>query len=148
MTNGGLPPYYFRVKDNGALVFRVDAENRQRRLELDQIATININNGQVKAQGDTVLTEADEAAIAGWIAAREVELAAREVDDILRTVDHLNLTAHWAQARATDAQLDLVTDRLLMAMHDLRTVLVKKRADRLQGDQAFGSDRGDGKAKL
>ncbi|MEM8851162.1 MAG: hypothetical protein AAGE03_14145 [Pseudomonadota bacterium] len=132
--NGGLPPYYFRVKDNGALVFRVDAENRQRRLELDQIATVNINNGQVKPQGDTVLTSEDEAAIATWMSARTAELAARDVDDILRAVDHLNLTAHWAQSRATDAQLDQVTDRLLMAMHDLRTVLVKKRADRLLGD--------------
>ena len=131
MTNGGLPPYYFRVKDNGALVFRVDAENRQRRLELDQIATININNGLVKPQGDTELTEADEDAIADWMVARTAELAARDIDDILRAVDHLNLTAHWVQSRATDAQLDAVTDRLLLAMHDLRTVLVKKRADRV-----------------
>ncbi|WP_339644196.1 hypothetical protein [Jannaschia helgolandensis] len=131
MTNGGLPPYYFRVKDNGALVFRVDAENRQRRLELNQIATININNGLVKPQGDTELTEADEDAIADWMVARTAELAARDIDDILRAVDHLNLTAHWVQSRATDAQLDAVTDRLLLAMHDLRTVLVKKRADRV-----------------
>ncbi|MGB3687714.1 MAG: hypothetical protein WBA02_00265 [Jannaschia helgolandensis] len=134
MTNGGLPPYYFRVKDNGALVFRVDAENRQRRLELNQIATININNGLVKPQGDTELTEADEDAIADWMVARTAELAARDIDDILRAVDHLNLTAHWVQSRATDAQLDAVTDRLLLAMHDLRTVLVKKRADRVLKD--------------
>lgn len=131
--NSGLPPYYFRVKDNGALVFRVDAENRQRRLEFDQIATVNINNGQVKTQGGTVLTPEDEAAIAEWKAAREAELAARDIDDILRTVDHLNLTAHWAQSKATDEQLDQVTDKLLMAMHDLRSVLVKKRADKLLG---------------
>ena len=30
-----LPPYYFRVRDNGAFVFRVDTENRQRRIEMD-----------------------------------------------------------------------------------------------------------------
>lgn len=129
--NGGLPPYYFRVKDNGALVFRVDAENRQRRLELVQIATVNVNNDQVKPQGDTRLTPEDEAAIADWMAARKRDLAARDIDDILRTVDHLNLTAHWAQSRASDDDLDEVTDRLLMAMHDLRGVLVRKRADRL-----------------
>ncbi|UWQ20806.1 hypothetical protein [Jannaschia sp. W003] len=133
-ANGGLPPYYFRVKDNGALVFRVDAENRQRRLELEQIANVNVNNGAVKPQGDTELSEADRAAIDAWMAARTEELARREVDDILRTVDTLNLAAHWAQAKATDAQLEAVTDRLLMAMHDLRTVLAKKRADRVLGD--------------
>lgn len=132
--NGGLPPYYFRVKDNGALVFRVDAENRQRRLELDQIAAVNVNNGAVKPHGDHALTDEDRAAIDAWMAARRDELAARDVDDILRAVDTLNLTAHWAQSRATDAQLDAVTERLLLAMHDLRTVLVRKRADRLQGE--------------
>ncbi|MEM7489763.1 MAG: hypothetical protein AAF390_11640 [Pseudomonadota bacterium] len=130
MTDG-LPPYYFRVKENGALVFRVETENRQRRLELVQIATVNVNNGQVRPQGDRTLTAADDAAIAEWMDARVTTLAARDVDDILRTVDHLNLTAHWAQSRATDAQLDAVTDALLMAMHDLRTVLVRKRADRV-----------------
>ncbi len=46
-------------------------------------------------------------------------------------IDHLNLTAHWANSRATDAQLEEVTDALLLAMHDLRSVLVRKKADRL-----------------
>ena len=46
----------------------------------------------------------------------------------------MNLTTHWAQTRATDAQLDEVTDALLMAMHDLRTVLVRRKAERLMAD--------------
>ena len=29
---GDLPEYYFRVRENGATVFRVDTENRQRRV--------------------------------------------------------------------------------------------------------------------
>jgi hypothetical protein len=58
----------------------------------------------------------------------------REVDDILRTVDHLNLTTQWAQSRATDVQLEAVTDQLLLAMHDLRTMLVRRKADRLVKD--------------
>ena len=138
--NGGLPPYYFRVKENGALVFRVDAENRQRRLELEQIANVNVNNGAVKPQGDHELTEADRTAIDAWMAARRDELAARDVDDILRAVDTLNLTAHWAQARATDVQLDAVTERLLLAMHDLRTVLVRKRGERMQARAQAGTE--------
>jgi len=128
---GELPDYYFRVRDNGALVFRVDAENRQRRIEMDQIATINIRNGEVKPHGDRHLSDDDMAAITDWMTKRTALLAARDVDDILRAVDHLNLTTHWAQTRATDAQLDTVTDTLLLAMHDLRTVLVRKKADRL-----------------
>lgn len=130
MTDG-LPDYYFRVRENGAAVFRVNAENRQRRIEMDEIAVVNVKNGNIRPHGDTELTAADMAAIGDWLAARQTQLAAREVDDILRAVDHLNLTAQWAQSRASDAELELVTDVLLLAMHDLRTVLVRKKADRL-----------------
>ncbi len=130
-----LPDYYFRVRENGAFVFRVDTENRHRRIEMDQIAVINIKNGEVKAHGDRDLSEEDRAAIDDWIEERKATLAARDIDDILRTVDHLNLTAHWAQTRASDGDLEAVTDALLLAMHDLRSVLVRKKADRMmKGD--------------
>ena len=127
----GLPDYYFRVRENGAAVYRVETENRERRLELDQIAVVNVKRGDWKPQGDRVLSAGDEAAIREWLAARQAELAARALDDIGRTVDHLNLTAGWAQSQATDAELEAVTDRLLLAMHDLRSVLVRKKAERI-----------------
>jgi hypothetical protein len=126
-----LPDYYFRVRENGAAVFRISTENRQRRIEMDEIATVNVKNGNIKPHGDAALSKADLAAIGEWLTARQAQLAVREVDDILRTVDHLNLTTQWAQSRATGDQLDAVTDALLLAMHDLRTVLVRKKADRL-----------------
>ncbi len=126
-----LPDYYFRVRDNGAVVFRVDTENRQRRIDMEEIATVNINNGKVKPHGDEALTAEEEALIASWVAERRTVLAARDVDDILRAVDHLNLTTQWAQSKASDDALEQVTDSLLMAMHDLRSVLVRKKAERL-----------------
>jgi len=126
-----LPNYYFRVRENGAFVFRVDTENRDRRVEMDQIAVINIRNGEIKPHGDRTLSETDLKHIKDWMEERAGVLARRDIDDILRTVDHLNLTAHWAQTRASEAQLDAVTDALLLAMHDLRTVLVRKKADRV-----------------
>ena len=52
----------------------------------------------------------------------------------LVAVDHLNLTTQWAQSKATNAELEAVTDALLLAMHDLRTVLVRKKADRVLSD--------------
>jgi hypothetical protein len=70
------------------------------------------------------------------MSARADTLARRDVDDIHRAIDHLNLTAQWAQSRATDAALEDVTDALLLAMHDLRSVLVKKKAERLVKRQA------------
>jgi hypothetical protein len=126
-----LPDYYFRVRENGAAVFRLGTENRQRRIEMDEIATVNVKNGNIKPHGEVELTEADRVAIEQWLAARQAQLAMREVDDILRTVDHLNLTTQWAQSKATDAQLEAVTDALLLAMHDLRSMLVRRKADRL-----------------
>ncbi len=129
-----LPDYYYRVKDNGAAVFRVDTENRQRRIEMDQIAVVNIRKGEIKPHGDRTLTEADLTHIRGWMENRREVLAHRDIDDIYRAVDHLNLTTQWAQSKASDAQLEAVTDDLLLAMHDLRSTLVRKKADRLLKD--------------
>lgn len=129
--SGDLPDYYFRVRENGATVFRVDTENRQRRIEMEQIALVNVRNGEIRASGDRTLSNADMAAIRDWLADRQRLLSAREVDDILRTVDHLNLTTQWVQARASADQLEAVTDTLLLAMHDLRTVLVRKKSERM-----------------
>ena len=132
-----LPDYYFRVRDIGAVVFRLNPETRLRRLELEQIAVAKLRNGEIRAQGDYKLSETDLAAIRAWMADREAVLSARDVDDALRAVDQLNLTAGWVQTKATEAQLDQVTEALLMAMHDLRAVLVRKAADRLdKGDAA------------
>jgi hypothetical protein len=133
---GDLPDYYFRIRDNGAVVFRIDTENRQRRIEMEEIATVNVKNGNVKPHGDRVLTAPEVKLIRDWVAARQALLAERDVDDIFRAVDHLNLTTQWAQSKATDAQLEAVTDTLLLAMHDLRSVLVRRKADRLAKGEA------------
>ncbi|MEM9968826.1 MAG: hypothetical protein AAF755_12110 [Pseudomonadota bacterium] len=126
-----LPEYYFRIRENGAAVFRVDTENRQRRIELEQIAVLNVKNGEIKPHGARNLTEEEQSAIQDWMQARVATLQERDIDDIHRTIDHLNLTAQWAQSKATEAQLEEITDTLLLAMHDLRSTLVRKKADRL-----------------
>jgi len=134
---GDLPDYYFRIRENGAAVFKVDTENRQRRIELEEIAMVNVRNGNIKPHGERALTPEDMARIEDWLEKRRAQLEARDVDDILRAVDHMNLTTQWVQSKATDAQLEDVTDALLLAMHDLRSVLVRKKADRLmKGDGA------------
>jgi hypothetical protein len=126
-----LPDYYFRVRENGAAVFRVDTENRQRRIEMDQIAVINIRNGEVKPHGERTLSETDLAEITRWMTDRTALLAKRDIDDIHRAVDYLNITKQWVQSKASEQQLEDVTDALLLSMHDLRSVLVRKKADRL-----------------
>ncbi|WP_425099627.1 hypothetical protein [Tropicibacter sp. S64] len=126
-----LPEFYFRTRDNGALVYRVDTENRQRRIDLNQIAVVNLNKGEIRAHGEHVLTEDETAAIRDWMDGRQAVLAGRETEDILRTIDALHTAAQWAQSRATPEALEAVTDDLLLAMHDLRQVLVRKKADRV-----------------
>jgi len=126
-----LPEFYFRVRENGAFVFRVDTANRQRRIDMQQIAVVNIKNGELKPHGDHQLTAEETQIIREWMEDRTEVLAQRDIDDIFRAVDYLNLTTHWAQSRASEDQLEDVTDSLLLAMHDLRTVLVRKKADRL-----------------
>lgn len=135
-----LPDYYFRIRENGAAVFRVDTENRQRRIEMDQIALVNVNKGEVKPHGDRDLTDEDIAAIQDWLNKRVALLAQRDIDDIHRAVDYMNVTTQWVQSKASDEQLEDVTDALLLAMHDLRSVLVRKKADRLLKKAADAND--------
>lgn len=128
---GDLPEYYFRIRENGAAVFKVDTENRQRRIEMEEIAIVNVRNGNIKPHGDRKLTGDETAIVTDWLEKRMAILAARDIDDIFRAIDHMNLTTQWVQSKATDAQLEDVTDSLLLAMHDLRSVLVRKKAERL-----------------
>jgi hypothetical protein len=109
----------------------VGTDPRDQRIEMDQIAVVNTRNGEVKPHGGREMTDADRAAIADWLEKRRALIARREADEIARTVDVLNLAAHWAQTRATERELEDLTGPLLLAMHDLRTVLVRKKADRL-----------------
>ncbi|WP_128254436.1 hypothetical protein [Falsirhodobacter deserti] len=124
------PDLYFRIRDNGALVFRLDTENRHRRLDMEHVATVNIAKGEFKNQGDRVLTGDEEEAIGAWITARRSLLALREMEAIRTAMEQMNLAAQWAQSKATDEQLDAVTNDLLMTMHDLRSVLVRRAAER------------------
>lgn len=125
------PDYYFRLRDNGALVFRVDTENRQRRIEMTQIAAVNIRNGEIKPHGDQELSEQDQARIRDWMTERSAVLAARELESVRLCIEQMNILTHWAQARASDAELEQFTEPLLLAMHDLRSTLVRKKAARI-----------------
>ncbi len=73
--------------------FKVKTENRQGRLDSEQIAVINIRNGDVKPHGTYSRTQGEEQLIQDWLAQRKDLLAQHEIYDMLRTVGHLNLTA-------------------------------------------------------
>jgi len=81
-----LPDYYFRIRDNGAFVFRVDTENRQRRIEMDHIAVVNIKNGDIKPQGGRTLSPEDLREIKRWMAERTDLLARRDIKKLVTAV--------------------------------------------------------------
>ena len=65
-----LPSHFFRIRENGAAVFRVDTENRHQRIEMDQIATVNTKNGDIKVQNGRELNAEDQKAIDDWLSKR------------------------------------------------------------------------------
>lgn len=59
-----LPNLYFRIRENGAAVFRLDTTMRDRRIEMEQVAVINTSRGDYKVHGEFTLTAAEETLIA------------------------------------------------------------------------------------
>lgn len=127
------PELYFRMRDTNAAVFRVDHDERHGRIVLTQIAVATPGNGRIKPHGEHELSTAEEAGINDWIAAQRDELARRARDDAERTAEAIGRTAQWVQSSATPDDLDAVAHRLLMAMHDLRTTLVRRQGERRRG---------------
>ena len=116
---------YFRIKDNGATVFRINDEVRQRRLDLQPVAEANVRNGDIKLRKDVVLTDGEKAEITGWLDARRAELKAREIEQARLTIEHLNATANWISSKPDEAAAEEMSEGLLMAMHDLRAAIVR-----------------------
>ena len=53
-----LPGLYFRVHENGAVVFCLDPETRRGRIEMQQIAVVNVPRGEIRRQVDRLTRKA------------------------------------------------------------------------------------------
>ena len=119
---------YFRHRENGVVVFRMEVANRQRRIELNQIASIS-QKGEITPHKRRPPTEAEMAEIAAW----QTEWAARVEAEDLNTTEkflvELNQFTDWVQRRADHAEIDAHSDPLLMAILDLRQVVVRRLAE-------------------
>lgn len=131
-----LPELYFRIRENGALVFRVDTENRQGRLDLEPLAMANVRNGEIRPQGGRDISSAERGEIEAWITARQTELADRDAEIARATVEAINAAAHWVQTKASAEDVDAHASALLMAMHDLRSQIVRRQADALDSESS------------
>ena len=117
------PNLYFRRKDNGTAVFRI-TDSEHSRMNLHQIAMLK-RNGEVKPLNNQEVTEVEITEITAWHEAREAGQQARDTARIDTLIGEINATAQWLQSSANGAQINAAAEPLLMAIHDLRTTLVK-----------------------
>jgi hypothetical protein len=122
---GGGRSYYFRPRPGGAALMKIDYDPRLRRSRMRRIAGVDAASGDIRVSDGHTLTDAEQALIAGYLE-RGNGLDGRAA----KAVSEIGHIAHWAQFRANPDELAAVSEELLLAMQDLRDVLVRKAAQR------------------
>lgn len=122
---GGGREYYFRPRPGGAMLLRIAYDPRLRRSEMHRVAGVNAKTRAVDVTAGHDLTEAERALIDDWLAKGNTLKG-----DAAKVVEQIGHIAHWAQFRASPDELATATEELLLAMQDLREVLVRKSAQR------------------
>lgn len=129
MTGRNKPPnLYFRIREPGAAVFRVLTESAHHRLELEPIAIVSVRAGEIRSQGKP-LANADRQEIELWLDQRLKSQKRRDDVEITGLIERLNRGAQWIQSRADKKTIVGRADELLFALHDLRSVIVKRIVD-------------------
>jgi hypothetical protein len=124
---GGGREYYFRPRPGGAMLLRIAYDARLRRSEMHRVAGINAKTGEIDVTSGHDLTDTERALITDWLA------RGNGLDgEAAKAAEQIGHIAHWAQFRASPSELAAATDELLLAMQDLREVLVRKAAQRAQ----------------
>jgi len=117
--------YYFRPRPGGAMLLRIDYDPRLRRSEMHRVAGINRASGAVDVTAGHELTDKERALIDTWLA--DGNGLTGNAGKAAEQIGHI---AHWAQFKASPEDLAAATEDLLLAMQDLREVLVRKAAQR------------------
>lgn len=121
-----LQKLFYRVSKSGADVYRIDLQNRLRRLDLEKIAEIDVANNCIIPIDTIGLSDEETQDMENWQAKRQVQLELRSQNDINRLVESMNHAANWIENSASDEQVSDTSDAILMAMHDLRATIVRK----------------------
>ncbi len=121
-----LQKLFYRVSKQGADVYRIDLQNRLRRLDLQKIAEIDLNTKSIVQIKGIELSEEEQSDMHNWRNMREDQLELRSQNDINRLVESLNHAANWVENEANQDQIKKIGDPVLMAMHDLRATIVRK----------------------
>lgn len=119
---------YYRLRKKGALVFRMEIANRQRRIELNQIATISAD-GEVVPHRRRPATDAEIAEAASWWQDWCARRKAGRLAETERVMAELNAFTDWMAREAPDGEVATLSDPLLMALLDLRQVVVRRLSE-------------------
>ena len=119
---------YYRLRRQGALVFRMEVANRQRRIELNQIASIT-GAGEVVPHKRRPASEAELAEAAAWWRDWCARRDADRLPETERFVAELNRFTDWMAREAPDGEVAEMSDPLLMALLDLRQVVVRRLSE-------------------
>lgn len=123
-------PYqlYFRHRHDGAVVYRVEKSGRQRRVELNQIAAI-AKTGEVVPAKRHPPSEFEISEIAEWWEDWKAREARNELSQSELFLAELNQFTDWMQRRAENDVVEQMSEKILLALLDLRRVTVRRLAD-------------------
>jgi len=116
---------YYRHRDNGVTVFRMEVANRQRRIELNQIATI-LKDGTIAPHKRRPPSDAEREEIAAWWADWQTRSATGDVCETEKFIAALGQFTDWLARRAPGEEVDQQSDALLTALLDLRQTVVRR----------------------
>ena len=125
---------YYRHRENGVTVFRMEVANRQRRIELNQIASI-LRDGKIVPHKRREPTEAELGEIETWWADWQKKSGEDALDETEQFIAELNLFTDWVARKAPADQVDQRSDALLTALLDLRQVVVRRLSEGPEGDE-------------
>lgn len=118
---------YYRCRPGAASVFRI-GETAGRRVEMTQIATVNLRNGTSKPANATPPSPEEDAQIAEWTQARRAKEADARKREAETLADTMGSVTHWLRTEATEEDVDHIERRLTIAMHDLRRTLMRRKS--------------------
>ena len=111
----------------------MEVSNRQRRIELNQIATIH-RTGEVYPHKSRTPSEAEISEMRRWW---EDWQARREKGELCRTEQFMEQVAeftNWMTKDAPQEEVDRLSDDLLMSLLDLRQTVVRRLSQQEAGD--------------
>lgn len=116
---------YYRHGEKNVAVFRMEVANRQRRIELNRIASI-ARDGTITPHKRRKPTGDEMEKIAAWWADWQDRAGNDALDRTERFIADLNRFTDWMARRADGSEVDARSDALLTALLDLRQVVVRR----------------------